>query len=157
MNRISLIKKLANALLHLDSQPILQSRSAVPQNLPQGVVPFLEEEPSIKEWLCGYMPTLKGSIAYFQSLFPFTSWLNRYDRHWLLGDVIAGMLMNSILDELNLINFAYQVLPLASSSFHKLWHMPYLHILALNMGFIRLSWGLLYTGSLERPKISSSG
>lgn len=68
----------------------LQRPLAIPQNLPSGVLPYFEEEPSIKEWLFSFKPHRRSIIDYLVGLFPFTSWLKRYNVHWLLGDAIAG-------------------------------------------------------------------
>ena len=51
---------------------------------------YLEDEPSIAEWLKDLVPTGAGVAQYSQSLFPPISWLKRYNASWLLGDMIAG-------------------------------------------------------------------
>lgn len=51
---------------------------------------YIEEDPSVSEWLRSLVPTANGGIAYVRDLFPSASWIRRYNRHWLLGDVIAG-------------------------------------------------------------------
>jgi sodium-independent sulfate anion transporter 11 len=51
---------------------------------------YIETEPSIKDLLLDFMPTLPGLIRYLHELFPFLGWIFHYNLTWLLGDVIAG-------------------------------------------------------------------
>ena len=54
------------------------------------VAPYVEEEPSITQWILGMRPTRSGAFNYVRSIFPFTAWITRYNLTWLLGDGIAG-------------------------------------------------------------------
>jgi sodium-independent sulfate anion transporter 11 len=51
---------------------------------------YLEEEPTVAEWLRELVPTRAGALHYVTSLFPSASWIRRYNARWLLGDVVAG-------------------------------------------------------------------
>lgn len=52
---------------------------------------FVEEEPHSIEWLRSITPTGKTVVHYLRSLFPFLSWIGRYNVQWLAGDLVAGM------------------------------------------------------------------
>ncbi|CAH0048576.1 unnamed protein product [Clonostachys solani] len=58
---------------------------------------FLDQEPTIGEWIKELAPTRDGSIHYVQSLFPSASWIWRYCPRWLLGDVIAGLTIGMVV------------------------------------------------------------
>ena len=51
---------------------------------------YLEDEPTVKEFLKELVPTKEGAANYVRSVFPSASWIRRYNVRWLLGDVIAG-------------------------------------------------------------------
>jgi len=51
---------------------------------------YLEEDPTVKEWICNTAPTGDQILQYLASLFPFSRWIFSYNIQWLLGDVIAG-------------------------------------------------------------------
>jgi sodium-independent sulfate anion transporter 11 len=51
---------------------------------------YLEEEPTVTEWLHELLPSRAGALNYIQGLFPSAFWVRRYNLGWLLGDVIAG-------------------------------------------------------------------
>ncbi|EFQ30560.1 sulfate permease [Colletotrichum graminicola M1.001] len=53
--------------------------------------PYYEEDPTVKEWLLEHVPTKEGSARYVKSLFPFTTWIFRYNTRWLVSDAIAGV------------------------------------------------------------------
>lgn len=57
---------------------------------------FLEDEPTVGEWIKELTPTRDGAIHYLQSLFPSATWITRYNLTWLFGDVIAGKLPPTI-------------------------------------------------------------
>jgi sodium-independent sulfate anion transporter 11 len=58
---------------------------------------FLDQEPTVGEWIKELAPTRDGSIHYLQSLFPSASWIWRYCLRWLLGDVIAGLTIGMVV------------------------------------------------------------
>jgi hypothetical protein len=53
---------------------------------------YLEQEPTVSEWVRELAPTRAAAVDYIQSLFPSSSWVLRYCARWLLGDFIAGKL-----------------------------------------------------------------
>lgn len=52
--------------------------------------PFIEREPTVGEFLEEFTPTIHGIAEYLYSLFPFLSWIGKYNWIWFLGDLIAG-------------------------------------------------------------------
>lgn len=53
---------------------------------------YVEEEPRSIEWIHELAPTGHDVLRYFKSLFPFLSWIDRYNLQWLVGDLVAGKL-----------------------------------------------------------------
>lgn len=51
---------------------------------------YVEEEPTVQEWLRDTTPSGRQMLQYLQSLFPFTHWIGRYNLQWLAGDLVAG-------------------------------------------------------------------
>ena len=58
---------------------------------------FVEEEPRSIDWLRDLVPTPAQMWAYFRSLFPFTSWILRYNVQWLIGDLVAGITVAAVV------------------------------------------------------------
>jgi len=56
---------------------------------------YVEEDPTVQEWLWSIAPTKAGVVHYFQSLFPFYTWIFHYNLQWFFGDLIAGKHSNS--------------------------------------------------------------
>ncbi|KAK6082816.1 sulfate permease [Seiridium cupressi] len=64
----------------------------------ESVEPYVEEEVTVKEWLQETLvPTKGGVLHYFQSLFPFWSWIFHYNLTWLFGDIIAGVTVGFVV------------------------------------------------------------
>jgi sodium-independent sulfate anion transporter 11 len=55
---------------------------------------YLEDDPSVAEWFRDLMPSSADVGEYVSELFPSAKWLQRYNLHWLLGDLTAGMFLN---------------------------------------------------------------
>lgn len=51
---------------------------------------YVEDEPTVLEWLQHYKPTFPQAQRYVYNLFPFTHWIGRYNLQWLYGDLVAG-------------------------------------------------------------------
>ena len=51
---------------------------------------YFEEEPTVAEWASEQTPTLRDVGRYIYNLFPFLSWIGKYNWTWFLGDFIAG-------------------------------------------------------------------
>ncbi|KAK2605836.1 hypothetical protein QQS21_003790 [Conoideocrella luteorostrata] len=58
---------------------------------------YLEDEPSVAEWLKEVAPTRKGAVNYVISLFPSASWIRRYNLRWLAGDILAGITIGLVI------------------------------------------------------------
>lgn len=58
---------------------------------------YIEEEPTIVEWIGEFKPTAPGAAEYVMSLFPFISWIHRYNRKWLYGDLVAGITVGCVV------------------------------------------------------------
>ncbi|KAK8879747.1 Sulfate permease 2 [Apiospora arundinis] len=58
---------------------------------------YLEEEPTVGEWVRNHMPTRHDVIPFMASFFPFTSWIGRYNTRWLLADAIAGVTLGLVV------------------------------------------------------------
>ncbi|ORY12429.1 sulfate permease-like protein [Clohesyomyces aquaticus] len=58
---------------------------------------YVEAEPTTKEFLLQYRPTITGFVHYLRSLFPFWNWIFHYNLTWLLGDFIAGVTVGFVV------------------------------------------------------------
>lgn len=56
---------------------------------------FIEHEPTVGEFLREYTPTFRDVATYLYNLFPFLSWIGKYNFIWFLGDFIAGRLLDN--------------------------------------------------------------
>ncbi|KAL2891006.1 Sulfate permease 2 [Ceratocystis lukuohia] len=61
------------------------------------IEPYIERDPSAKEWLSELVPTGDGVANYVRSLFPFWTWIFHYNLTWMLGDVIAGVTVGFVV------------------------------------------------------------
>ncbi|KAF2669432.1 sulfate permease [Microthyrium microscopicum] len=59
--------------------------------------PFLEEEPTVREWLETCVPTRNDLGQYISNLFPSLGWIPRYNSDWMLGDAIAGLTVGIVV------------------------------------------------------------
>ena len=92
MSTNTLATVVAKKVFHADSQQRPQGEQKALEKLAKDIIvtPHIEEEPSVREWIWSLRPTQQGCVQYVGSLFPFTSWITRYNVHWMLGDAIAG-------------------------------------------------------------------
>ncbi|MCJ1438759.1 Sulfate permease 2 [Xylographa pallens] len=58
---------------------------------------YVEEEPTVSEWLHEITPTSRQCLYYFWNLFPFLHWIGRYNAQWLFGDLIAGITVGAVV------------------------------------------------------------
>lgn len=116
---------------------------------------YVEEEPTAAQWIAEVAPGPRQLVSYARSLFPFTSWITRYNSQWLLGDLVAGKHSPRVspLDPLTLTVWP-QELPSAPSLFPRAWHTPSWPSFPLNSVFTLPSWALSSTGYLPPPKTS---
>ena len=54
---------------------------------------FVEEPPRTVEFLQELFPSRKQWADYAISLFPFLSWIGHYNLQWLIGDLVAGKMI----------------------------------------------------------------
>lgn len=52
--------------------------------------PYAEDDPTVLEWASELTPSLSDVGRYIYNLFPFLSWIGKYNWTWFLGDFIAG-------------------------------------------------------------------
>ncbi|KAH7088757.1 sulfate permease-like protein [Paraphoma chrysanthemicola] len=58
---------------------------------------YHEDDPSVAEWFRGLVPSSAGVAEYVTELFPSAQWVRRYNVHWLVGDVIAGVTVGLVV------------------------------------------------------------
>ncbi|KAG6002410.1 hypothetical protein E4U21_003115 [Claviceps maximensis] len=58
---------------------------------------FVEDVPTTSEWLRDQVPTQREAGAYVKSLFPFLSWIRRYNLQWFFGDIVAGITIGAVV------------------------------------------------------------
>lgn len=63
--------------------------ASIPSSLTNADV-YIEEEPTVKEYLQEIAPSWRDVGNYVYRLFPFISWIGKYNLTWALGDTIAG-------------------------------------------------------------------
>ncbi|KAM5341595.1 hypothetical protein ACJ41O_014626 [Fusarium nematophilum] len=59
--------------------------------------PYIEQEPTVNEFLQEIIPSVHDIGEYFYSLFPFLSWIGKYNWIWFLGDFIAGTTVGAVV------------------------------------------------------------
>lgn len=63
--------------------------ASIPPSLNHAAL-YIEEEPTVKEYLQEITPSWRDIGHYVYRLFPFISWIGKYNLTWGLGDLIAG-------------------------------------------------------------------
>ncbi|KAK7729463.1 hypothetical protein SLS57_001948 [Botryosphaeria dothidea] len=58
---------------------------------------YVEEEPTVLEWFQSIVPSGSDVLHYVKSLFPFLSWIDRYNLQWLYGDLVAGITVGAVV------------------------------------------------------------
>ena len=58
---------------------------------------YSELEPTVTDWFKDNTPTSEDARNYVVGLFPVARWLPRYNVRWLLGDIIAGITVGSVV------------------------------------------------------------
>ncbi|KAI9150220.1 Sulfate permease [Paramyrothecium foliicola] len=59
--------------------------------------PFIEPEPTVREFIEELTPSLQDVGRYFYNLFPFIHWIGKYNLTWFLGDLIAGVTVGAVV------------------------------------------------------------
>ncbi|KAK6526551.1 Sulfate permease 2 [Orbilia ellipsospora] len=58
---------------------------------------YIEEEPTIQQWVSEQLPKSSEISNFFISLFPFLQWIGNYNLIWLTGDLIAGITIGFVV------------------------------------------------------------
>ncbi|KAI5799137.1 sulfate transporter family-domain-containing protein [Peziza echinospora] len=58
---------------------------------------YIEVDPTVKEWLTEKTPTLASTGKFFLGLFPFLTWIGRYNLTWFWGDLTAGVTVGTVV------------------------------------------------------------
>ncbi|KAF8425615.1 sulfate transporter family-domain-containing protein [Tirmania nivea] len=58
---------------------------------------YVEEDPTVEEWMREHCLTAKGAWNFFLGLFPFINWIGRYNKVWFAGDLIAGVTVATVV------------------------------------------------------------
>ncbi|KAL4912031.1 sulfate transporter family-domain-containing protein [Aspergillus aurantiobrunneus] len=58
---------------------------------------YVEPEPTTAEWFAEIFPSWREVGLYFYRLFPFLSWITRYNTQWLIGDLVAGITVGAVV------------------------------------------------------------
>ncbi|KAF4465434.1 family sulfate permease [Fusarium albosuccineum] len=59
--------------------------------------PYIEQEPTVGEFLAEITPSVHDLGEYLYGLFPFLSWIGKYNWVWFLGDFIAGTTVGAVV------------------------------------------------------------
>ncbi|KAM0333555.1 hypothetical protein ACHAQA_002220 [Verticillium albo-atrum] len=88
----TIVHNVTNKVLHIDpSEPKSTQATELNARAQQtlGSV-YLEDEPTVQQWLKSLLPSKQGAAKYVRDLFPCAGWAPRYNVRWLMGDVVAG-------------------------------------------------------------------
>ena len=87
----------ATKVLHIDTNPHRLERETL-LKVGEDVLghTYLEEDPTVAEWARDCVPSRADVADYVRTLFPSASWIRRYNLHWMIGDVIAGMILSNL-------------------------------------------------------------
>lgn len=83
----------------------LQYRKEIPEDLTRGesvfsiqtADTFVEDQPTSAEWVREALPSGHDLVQYCRSLFPFLSWIGRYNLQWFFGDLVAGITIGAVV------------------------------------------------------------
>ncbi|KAH7333483.1 sulfate permease 2 [Rhexocercosporidium sp. MPI-PUGE-AT-0058] len=98
MSLYRLTTRVRKRVFHVELDTGLNEKALLEKDAKSAIVaPYVEEEPSIKQWFLGMRPTRSGASNYIRSIVPFTTWITRYNLSWLLGDGIAGLTVGFVV------------------------------------------------------------
>ena len=69
---------------------LTRGESVVSSYSGQAAETYVEPGPTTEEYFRELVPTPRGILNYLLSLFPFLSWITKYNFQWLFGDLVAG-------------------------------------------------------------------
>lgn len=58
---------------------------------------YVEHEPHTLDWFREITPSGGQLWSFAKSLFPFTTWIHRYNLVWFTGDMIAGVTVGAVV------------------------------------------------------------
>ncbi|KUI67298.1 Sulfate permease 2 [Cytospora mali] len=58
---------------------------------------YVEPPPTTAEFFQELIPTGRDCVDYLLSLFPFLSWITKYNPQWLFGDLVAGITIGAVV------------------------------------------------------------
>ncbi|KAF4635044.1 hypothetical protein G7Y89_g3057 [Cudoniella acicularis] len=58
---------------------------------------FMEQKPTVLEYIKSIVPEKQGILQYVEDTFPCYKWLFNYNLQWFLGDVIAGVTVGAVV------------------------------------------------------------
>ncbi|TQS38812.1 hypothetical protein Golomagni_00674 [Golovinomyces magnicellulatus] len=58
---------------------------------------YIEDDPSVFDWIRNRVPKTSQLIVYTRSLFPFVSWISNYNLSWFVGDLVAGLTIGAVV------------------------------------------------------------
>ncbi|KAI1477722.1 sulfate permease [Daldinia eschscholtzii] len=82
-----------NARAHLTPDNIVQRSNAAISPFE----PFIEQIPTTKHWILGQFSDRLNPTSYFLGLLPFLDWIRRYNKRWLVADLIAGCTLSLVM------------------------------------------------------------
>ncbi|KAF3768899.1 putative sulfate transporter [Cryphonectria parasitica EP155] len=88
------LAKLFNIKLQ-ENEPYLDEVSR--EEPESGTAVFVEQPVTVSEYFHDISPTGKGVANYVKSLFPFLSWIGKYNFIWLAGDMVAGITIGAVV------------------------------------------------------------
>jgi hypothetical protein len=83
---------------------------------------YVEQDPSVGQWLREQAPGGNQILQYLVSLFPFSQWIFSYNLQWLIGDLVAGTPAGFPF-KLQQLTGVHQASQWVWSSSRKGWHM----------------------------------
>ncbi|EEB07373.1 sulfate transporter [Schizosaccharomyces japonicus yFS275] len=83
--------KSSNADIHTSTHPVVEEVS--------GEVEYVDELPTMKDWVREHVTHdfKHRFVSYLRSLFPIINWLPNYNVDWLVGDMIAGLTVGTVI------------------------------------------------------------
>jgi len=58
---------------------------------------YVEEEPTVTQWVAEVIPSGEDVVNYIIRLFPFLTWITKYNLIWLYGDLVAGITVGCVV------------------------------------------------------------
>lgn len=86
--------------------------------------PYIDQEPSVTEWLSELIPSRREALNFGKSLFPFTEWLPRYNLQWFIGDLVAGVTVGCVVVPQSGSACTHLAVVYNGSLSSQVWHMP---------------------------------